>query len=146
MRKQKILIFDACARVPRNFDPSSYWCPVYSCTFSGVSPPVGLREVFLKGGPEAFAKHVRAAKGTLLTDTTFRDAHQSLLATRVRTHDLLKISPFVAHNFSSLYSVENWGGATFDVAMRFLHECPWERLQEMRKLMPNVPFQVIPGS
>ena len=106
-----------------------------------MSPPIGLREVFLKEGPEAFAKRVRQAEGTLLTDTTFRDAHQSLLATRVRTHDLLKVSPFVAHNFSSLYSLENWGGATFDVAMRFLHECPWERLQEMRKLIPNVPFQ-----
>ena len=113
----------------------------FLCNILGVSPPAGLRDVFLKDGPEAFAKHVRQAKGTLLTDTSFRDAHQSLLATRVRTHDLLKVSPFVAHNFSSLYSVENWGGATFDVAMRFLHECPWERLQEMRKLIPNVPFQ-----
>lgn len=107
------------------------------------SPPVGLREIFKKDGPEAFAKAVRNAPGTLLTDTTFRDAHQSLLATRVRTHDLIKISPFVAHNFSSLYSVENWGGATFDVAMRFLHECPWERLAEMRQRIPNVPFQML---
>ena len=73
----------------------------------------------------------------------FRDAHQSLLATRVRTHDLLKISPFVSHKFSNLYSIENWGGATFDVAMRFLHECPWERLQNMRELIPNVPFQML---
>lgn len=76
-------------------------------------------------------------------DTTFRDAHQSLLATRVRTHDLLKISPYVAHNFSNLYALENWGGATFDVALRFLHECPWERLEEMRKLIPNIPFQML---
>lgn len=76
-------------------------------------------------------------------DTTFRDAHQSVLATRVRTHDLLKISPFVTHNFNQLYSLENWGGATFDVALRFLHECPWERLEEMRKLIPNVPFQML---
>ncbi len=76
-------------------------------------------------------------------DTTFRDAHQSLLATRVRTHDLLKISPFVATKFSPLYAMENWGGATFDVAMRFLHECPWERLESMRKLMPNIPFQML---
>ena len=65
------------------------------------------------------------------------------MATRVRTHDLLKISPFVSHNFSNLYSIENWGGATFDVAMRFLHECPWERLQNMRELIPNVPFQML---
>ncbi len=76
-------------------------------------------------------------------DTTFRDAHQSLLATRVRTHDLLKISPFVAHNFSNLYSLENWGGATFDVSLRFLHECPWERLEDMRNRIPNIPFQML---
>ena len=95
-------------------------------TPAGLDPPEGLRSILLKDGPEAFAKAVRERKvKTLLTDTTFRDAHQSLLATRVRTHDLLKISPFVSHNFANLYSIENWGGATFDVAMRFLHECPW---------------------
>lgn len=103
----------------------------------------GFRDILTEQGPEAFAKAVRNHKGLLLMDTTFRDAHQSLLATRVRTHDLLKISPFVAQNFSSLYSLENWGGATFDVAMRFLHECPWERLEEMRRIMPNIPFQML---
>lgn len=79
----------------------------------------------------------------MLMDTTFRDAHQSLLATRVRSHDLLKISPYVANKFNNLYSLENWGGATFDVALRFLHECPWERLEEMRKAIPNIPFQML---
>jgi pyruvate carboxylase len=103
----------------------------------------GFREIITEQGPEAFAKAVRNHKGLLLMDTTFRDAHQSLLATRVRTHDLLKVSPYVAQNFSSLYSLENWGGATFDVAMRFLHECPWERLEEMRRVMPNIPFQML---
>ncbi|KAJ0055534.1 hypothetical protein NL108_005367 [Boleophthalmus pectinirostris] len=106
-------------------------------------PPVGFRDVLLRDGPEGFAKAVRAHPGLLLMDTTFRDAHQSLLATRVRTHDLKKISPFVSHNFSNLYSLENWGGATFDVAMRFLSECPWKRLQELRALIPNVPFQML---
>merc|ERR1719334_2761891 len=106
-------------------------------------PPFGLRDVLLSEGPEGFAKAVRKKSGALVTDTTFRDAHQSLLATRVRTHDLLKISPFVAHNFSNLYSVENWGGAAFDVAMRFLHECPWERLEQLRKEIPNIPFQML---
>ncbi|XP_070785847.1 pyruvate carboxylase, mitochondrial-like [Enoplosus armatus] len=106
-------------------------------------PPVGFRDVLLRDGPEGFAKAVRAHQGLLLMDTTFRDAHQSLLATRVRTHDLKKISPFVSHNFSNLYSLENWGGATFDVAMRFLSECPWKRLQELRALIPNVPFQML---
>ncbi|XP_033839107.1 pyruvate carboxylase, mitochondrial-like [Periophthalmus magnuspinnatus] len=106
-------------------------------------PPVGFRDVLLREGPEGFAKAVRAHPGLLLMDTTFRDAHQSLLATRVRTHDLKMISPFVSHNFSNLYSLENWGGATFDVAMRFLSECPWKRLQELRALIPNVPFQML---
>uniref|UniRef100_A0A6B2E4I0 Pyruvate carboxylase n=1 Tax=Phlebotomus kandelakii TaxID=1109342 RepID=A0A6B2E4I0_9DIPT len=108
-----------------------------------VKPKPGLRDVLKSQGPEGFAKEVRARKELLLMDTTFRDAHQSLLATRVRTHDLLKISPFVTHKFHNLYSLENWGGATFDVALRFLHECPWERLEEMRKLIPNIPFQML---
>ncbi|XP_056639826.1 pyruvate carboxylase, mitochondrial isoform X1 [Diorhabda sublineata] len=108
-----------------------------------VQPPRGFRHIYKEQGPEAFAKAIRNHKGLLLMDTTFRDAHQSLLATRVRSHDLLKISPFVTHNFSRLYSLENWGGATFDVALRFLHECPWERLEEMRKMIPNIPFQML---
>lgn len=108
-----------------------------------TDPPKGLREIYKNQGPEAFAKAVRGKKQLLLMDTTFRDAHQSLLATRVRTHDLLKISPFVAHNFNNLYSLENWGGATFDVSLRFLHECPWERLEDMRNRIPNIPFQML---
>lgn len=71
---------------------------------------MGFRDVLLRDGPEGFAKAVRAHRGLLLMDTTFRDAHQSLLATRVRTHDLKKISPFVSHNFNNLFSLENWGG------------------------------------
>nr|KAI8741129.1 pyruvate carboxylase; mitochondrial-like [Biomphalaria glabrata] len=109
----------------------------------GKAPPPGLRDIIVKEGPQAFAKKVREHKGLMLTDTTFRDAHQSLLATRVRTYDLKRISPFVAHNFTPLYSSENWGGATFDVAMRFLHECPWDRLRELRQLIPNIPFQML---
>ncbi|XP_066146860.1 pyruvate carboxylase, mitochondrial isoform X1 [Euwallacea fornicatus] len=108
-----------------------------------IQPPKGFRQIYKEQGPEAFAKAVRNHKGLLLMDTTFRDAHQSLLATRVRSHDLLKIAPYVAHNFSHLYAMENWGGATFDVALRFLHECPWERLEEMRKRIPNIPFQML---
>ncbi|XP_028356870.1 pyruvate carboxylase, mitochondrial isoform X4 [Physeter macrocephalus] len=106
-------------------------------------PPAGFRDILLREGPEGFARAVRNHQGLLLMDTTFRDAHQSLLATRVRTHDLKKISPYVAHNFSQLFSIENWGGATFDVAMRFLYECPWRRLQELRELVPNIPFQML---
>ncbi|GFS64598.1 pyruvate carboxylase, mitochondrial [Trichonephila inaurata madagascariensis] len=110
---------------------------------AGFKPSKGFRDILLKEGPEAFSKAVRNHKGLLLMDTTFRDAHQSLLATRVRSFDLLRISPYVAHSFNNFYSVENWGGATFDVAMRFLHECPWERLQAMRNLIPNIPFQML---
>nr|XP_005988982.1 PREDICTED: pyruvate carboxylase, mitochondrial [Latimeria chalumnae] len=106
-------------------------------------PPAGFRDILLREGPEGFAKAVRQHKGLLLMDTTFRDAHQSLLATRVRTHDLQLIAPFVAHNLSGLFSIENWGGATFDVAMRFLYECPWRRLQKLRQLIPNIPFQML---
>ncbi|CAB0019172.1 unnamed protein product, partial [Nesidiocoris tenuis] len=106
-------------------------------------PPKGFRQILKASGPEAFAKAVRERKELLLMDTTFRDAHQSLLATRVRSKDLLNISPYVSHTFSNLYSLENWGGATFDVALRFLHECPWERLEEMRRLIPNIPFQML---
>ncbi|XP_047534289.1 pyruvate carboxylase, mitochondrial isoform X1 [Vanessa atalanta] len=110
---------------------------------TAVKPPKGFKEILTEGGPEAFAKAVRQNKGLLLMDTTFRDAHQSLLATRVRTHDLLAVAPYVAHNLHNLYSLENWGGATFDVALRFLHECPWERLEDMRRMIPNVPFQML---
>lgn len=108
-----------------------------------VAPPTGWRNVLLNEGPAAFAKKIREHQGLLLTDTTLRDAHQSLLATRVRTYDLVKISPYISHRLNNLFSVENWGGATFDVAMRFLHECPWERLRQMREEIPNIPFQML---
>ncbi|RDW67835.1 hypothetical protein BP6252_09231 [Coleophoma cylindrospora] len=103
----------------------------------------GWRNILVEEGPEAFAKAVRANKGCLLMDTTWRDAHQSLLATRVRTVDLLNIAKETSHAYSNLYSLECWGGATFDVAMRFLYEDPWDRLRKMRKLIPNIPFQML---
>ncbi|OBT50391.1 pyruvate carboxylase, partial [Pseudogymnoascus sp. 24MN13] len=103
----------------------------------------GWRQILIEQGPEAFAKSVRANKGCLLMDTTWRDAHQSLLATRVRTVDLLNIAKETSHAYANLYSLECWGGATFDVAMRFLYEDPWDRLRKMRKLIPNIPFQML---
>ncbi|XP_055376170.1 pyruvate carboxylase, mitochondrial-like [Condylostylus longicornis] len=106
-------------------------------------PPKGFRDTLLCEGPEGFARRIRCNPNLMLMDTTFRDAHQSLLATRVRTYDILNICPFVAHKFYNLYALENWGGATFDVSLRFLHECPWERLVEMRNLIPNIPFQML---
>lgn len=110
-----------------------------------VSQPCtkGWRNIIVEQGPEAFAKAVREYKGCLLMDTTWRDAHQSLLATRVRTVDLCNIATETSHALSNLYSLECWGGATFDVAMRFLYEDPWDRLRKMRKLIPNIPFQML---
>lgn len=105
--------------------------------------PPGWRDVLLEEGPEGFARAIRNHPGLLITDTTLRDAHQSLLATRVRTYDLVKIAPHVSQNLNGVFSLENWGGATFDVAMRFLHECPWERLRQMREKVPNIPFQML---
>jgi pyruvate carboxylase len=95
-----------------------------------VSTPcqIGWRNTLVKEGPEAFAKAIRKNKGTLLMDTTWRDAHQSLLATRVRTIDLVAIAKHTSHAYSNAYALECWGGATFDVAMRFLYEDPWDRL------------------
>jgi pyruvate carboxylase len=109
----------------------------------GARPPEGWRKVFLDEGPEAFAKAVRSHRGLLLMDTTWRDAHQSLLATRVRTMDLVAVAPATAHALASAFSLEMWGGATFDVALRFLRECPWDRLDKLRELVPNIPFQML---
>ena len=110
-----------------------------------VSKPCtkGWKNIIDKEGPAAFAKAVRANKGCLLMDTTWRDAHQSLLATRVRTVDLLNIAKETSWALANSYSLECWGGATFDVAMRFLYEDPWDRLRKMRKLVPNIPFQML---
>eukprot|EP00118_Oscarella_pearsei_P021380 m.239737 g.239737 ORF g.239737 m.239737 type:complete len:1193 (+) comp40184_c1_seq10:71-3649(+) len=108
-----------------------------------TDPPPGLKQLLDREGPEAYARAIRRHKGVLLTDTTLRDAHQSLLATRVRTHDMLQIAPFLSQEFSSLCSLEMWGGATFDVALRFLREDPWIRLRQLRQLIPNIPFQML---
>ncbi|RPB03742.1 pyruvate carboxylase [Choiromyces venosus 120613-1] len=104
---------------------------------------VGWRNILEKEGPEGFAKAIRKNKGTLFMDTTWRDAHQSLLATRVRTCDLVNIAKHTSYAYSNAYSLECWGGATFDVAMRFLYEDPWDRLRKLRKLVPNIPFQML---
>ncbi|GMG39696.1 unnamed protein product [Ambrosiozyma monospora] len=106
-------------------------------------PPAGWRQFLLKHGADEFAKQVRNFDGCLVMDTTWRDAHQSLLATRVRTVDLLNIAPTTAHAISGAFALECWGGATFDVAMRFLHEDPWDRLRKMRAAVPNIPFQML---
>jgi pyruvate carboxylase len=105
--------------------------------------PEGTRDVFKKLGADGFAKWVREQKRLFVTDTTMRDAHQSLLATRMRTYDLLHVAPRYAEHHAGLFSIENWGGATFDTAMRFLKEDPWERLHELRQRVPNILFQML---
>ncbi len=106
-------------------------------------PPKGTRDLLLERGPEGLARWVLDQKRLLFTDTTWRDAHQSLLATRVRTHDLLRVAPATSRLAAGLFSLECWGGATFDVSMRFLKEDPWERLHRLRKAVPNVLFQML---
>lgn len=103
----------------------------------------GLRNILVHCGADMFVDHVRQMQPLLLMDTTFRDAHQSLLATRVRTYDLAKVSPFVSHMFPNLYAIEMWGGAVFHTALKYLHECPWERLVLLRELIPNIPFAML---
>lgn len=109
----------------------------------GVPAPDGSRQLLLAVGPEEFARRLRAQKDVAVTDTTFRDAHQSLLATRVRTRDLLNVAGHVARTTPQLWSLECWGGATYDVALRFLAEDPWERLAALRQAVPNICLQML---
>ena len=111
---------------------------------ASMPPPApGTKQRLDRDGPEAFAKWMRAEKRALVTDTTMRDAHQSLLATRMRTHDLVAIAPAYAAALPQPLSLECWGGATFDVAMRFLAEDPWERLADIREKVPNILLQML---
>jgi pyruvate carboxylase len=110
----------------------------------GLQPTgVGTRQRLQELGPEKFAAWVRSENRVLITDTTFRDAHQSLLATRVRTYDMLAIADTFARAVPTLFSVEMWGGATFDASMRFLQEDPWDRLIALRRRIPNILFQML---
>jgi pyruvate carboxylase len=108
-----------------------------------VPAPDGTRQLLLELGPEMFARRLREQNQVAVTDTTFRDAHQSLLATRVRSTDLLAVAPYVARSTPQLWSIECWGGATYDVALRFLSEDPWERLAALRQAVPNVCLQML---
>ncbi len=106
-------------------------------------PPPGSKQLLLAEGPERFAQVLRDQHAVAVTDTTFRDAHQSLLATRVRTRDLLHVAPYIARLLPGLFSMESWGGATYDVTLRFLKEDPWERLASFAEAMPNIPQQML---
>jgi len=124
---------------PKRLDPTSKLPLVdLSC-----EPPVGTRQRLLELGPAGFAAALRAQTALAVTDTTFRDAHQSLLATRLRTRDLVAVAPHVARLMPELLSVEAWGGATYDVALRFLGEDPWDRLAALREELPNLAIQML---
>ncbi|HTI77847.1 MAG TPA: pyruvate carboxylase [Mycobacterium sp.] len=109
----------------------------------GAVPPRGSKQLLTEMGPEGFARWLRESKSVGVTDTTFRDAHQSLLATRLRTTGLLMVAPYIARMTPQLLSIECWGGATYDVALRFLKEDPWERLAALREAVPNICLQML---
>ncbi|MGV0677218.1 pyruvate carboxylase [Mycolicibacterium fortuitum] len=108
-----------------------------------VAPPSGSKQRLTELGPEGFADWLRESRAVGVTDTTFRDAHQSLLATRVRTSGLLRVAPYIARTMPQLLSVECWGGATYDVSLRFLKQDPWERLAALREALPNICLQML---
>jgi pyruvate carboxylase len=108
-----------------------------------AAPPAGSAQRLRDLGPEGFARALRAQTAVAVTDTTFRDAHQSLLATRIRTRDLLAVAPYVARTAPELLSLECWGGATYDVALRFLAEDPWDRLAALKEAVPNICTQML---
>jgi len=110
---------------------------------TGTPLPTGTRDLLRQLGAQRFAQWMLAQKPVLLTDTTLRDAHQSLFATRLRTADMLPIAPFYARQLPQLFSLECWGGATFDVALRFLKEDPWQRLAQLRERIPNILLQML---
>jgi pyruvate carboxylase len=141
------IIVNGHPEVPANFrwpgsPPKARQAPA-SALQDPVAIKPGTRQKFLELGAEKFSAWVKEQKRLLVTDTTMRDAHQSLLATRMRTYDLLQIAPTYAVKHADLFSLEMWGGATFDASLRFLKECPWQRLAVMRERVPNILFQML---
>jgi pyruvate carboxylase len=128
----------------KHYDPTRKFRTPEIPSFNSFEPfPKGTKDKLTELGPQGFMKWLKEEKQIHFTDTTYRDAHQSLVATRMRSRDILAVAEGYAHNHADLFSMEVWGGATFDVALRFLHECPWTRLQEIRKAMPNVLLQML---
>ncbi|HBR08318.1 MAG TPA: pyruvate carboxylase [Clostridiales bacterium] len=120
-----------------------YDTPHYPEPSRPVTADMGLKHILDTQGPEALSKWVLAQKKLLVTDTTMRDAHQSLISTRMRTRDMLKAAEGTADYLADCFSLEMWGGATFDTAYRFLYESPWERLEALREKIPNIPLQML---
>ena len=129
--------------VTRPADTSGLVEPAPPASAHREMPKAGSRQAFKAMGADAFSKWIRDQKPLLLTDTTFRDAHQSLLATRVRTRDMVRVADAYARLCPDIFSIEMWGGATFDTAMRFLKEDPWDRLAQLREKIPNILFQML---
>ena len=126
-------VFDA-PRVPVSGSAGNY---------SAENIPNGIKQILDRDGPEKLSKWILDQKKVLITDTTMRDAQQSLIATRMRTRDMATVASATAHILNDCFSLEMWGGATFDTAYRFLYESPWERLDELRRRIPNIPFQML---
>ena len=122
--------------------PTTSRTPLVPARLTATAPD-GTKQLLDRLGPEKFSTWMLDQQRLLLTDTTMRDAHQSLLATRMRSYDIVRIADAYAHNLPQLFSLECWGGATFDVAMRFLDECPWERLRQIRARVPNILLQML---
>ncbi|MEO6595742.1 MAG: pyruvate carboxylase, partial [Planctomycetota bacterium] len=129
-------------RPEQRLSPANFLAPPIPSVPPGA-PPRGAAQILVEGGPAKVVEWIKRQKRPLLTDTTMRDAHQSLLATRVRTKDMLAIAPAMAQLCHGLFSLETWGGATFDVAYRFLNEDPWDRLQQLKRAIPNVLHQML---
>jgi len=127
----------------KGFRPQKPFPPAPVLAYPHAAPPPGTRQLLLELGPKKFAEWTAKQKRLLITDTTWRDAHQSLMATRVRTYDMLAAADALAHRAPQLFSLEMWGGATFDTAMRFLSEDPWDRLRQLRARVPNICFQML---
>jgi len=148
-RATKILTYIADITV--NGHPETAGRTAPAAEVKAPKPPVkpttdvtpGTRNILDDFGPEAVAQFMRDQKQLLITDTTMRDGHQSLLATRMRSIDMINVAPAYAAKMNQLFSVECWGGATFDVAYRFLQECPWQRLRDIRAVMPNIMTQML---
>jgi pyruvate carboxylase len=137
------VIVNGAPGVPARLDPTRLPEPHVPHVDLTKPRPTGTKDLLREKGPEALARWILEQKRLLVTDTSMRDAHQSLLATRVRTYDLMRIAPATSYLAADLFSLEMWGGATFDVAMRFLKEDPWERLHRLGKAIPNVCFQML---
>ena len=128
----------------KKLDPTKTFVkPIIPKFDANAKHPKGTKDLLTELGPEKFSQWLKNEKKIHFTDTTMRDAHQSLLATRMRSYDMLKVAEGYAKNNPEIFSMEVWGGATFDVCMRFLQENPWERLQKLRKAMPNVLLQML---